>query len=284
MQDKTLFQRLPEIFVGLLILALLVYALVLVAIWWKQEKLLFAPTVLAQDHAFKIDRDVQERFIEVEGARLNALHLRLPKPKAVVLFLHGNGGSLDNWFVNTDFYRSMNVDLLMIDYRGYGKSSGAITSEAQLHSDVARNFVLLKSEYPALPVVLIGRSLGTGLASKLYSTLGVAQRPNLMILVSPFVSLQALAAVHFAWVPPALLRYPMRSDLALTAFDPKSFSAVLLLHGDQDQLIPLENSQRLAALHASIKLKVIRGAAHNDLQDFPDYLNEIKQAIAAVAP
>ena len=96
--------------------------------------------------------------------------------------------------------------------------------------------------------------------------------------------------MHFAWVPSALLRYPMRSDLALAAMDLKSIGgelaprAVLLLHGDQDQLIPPENSQRLAALHASIKLKVIRGAAHNDLQDFPDYLNEIKQAIASAAP
>jgi uncharacterized protein len=275
---------------GLALLALLLYALVLVVIWWKQEKLLFAPTVLAQNHSFKIKADVQEKFIEVQGARLNALHLRLPKPKAIVLFLHGNGGSLDNWFVNTDFYRSMNVDLMMIDYRGYGKSSGSITSEQQLHGDVTKAFEFVKTEYPNLPVVLIGRSLGTGLAAQLYASLPLQVRPRLMILVSPFSSLKELAAIHFDFVPSALLRYPMRSDLALEGLDGNHIGPgkppldVLLLHGDQDRLIPIEHSQRLAALQPRFKFKVIQGGAHNDLQDFPSYLDAIRQAISEAVP
>lgn len=277
-------------FLGLGLLALLLYALVLFVIGWKQEKLLFAPTVLAQNHSFKVSSDVQEKYIEVQGARLNALHLRLPKPKAVVLFLHGNGGSLENWFVNTDFYRSMNVDLMMIDYRGYGKSSGAITSEQQLNDDVTKVFEWLKLEYPDLPVVLLGRSLGAGLATQLFASLALPSRPRLMILVSPFSSLKELAAMHFAFVPSALLRYPMRSDLALAGLEQnhsepgKPQANVLLLHGDQDQLIPISHSQRLAALQAHFKLKVIPGGAHNDLQDFPSYLEAIRQGIATAIP
>jgi uncharacterized protein len=290
LQEKNLVHRLPQVFLALALLALLLYALVLVAIWWKQEKLLFAPTVLAQDHTFKVDSDVQEKFIEVQGAKLNALHLRLPNPKAIVLFLHGNGGSLDNWFVNTDFYRSMNVDLMMIDYRGYGKSSGSITSEQQLHGDVANAFEFIKTEYPDLPIVLIGRSLGTGLAAQLYASLPLPVRPRLMILVSPFSSLKELAAKHFAFVPYVLLRYQMRSDLALESLDGKDTgpgkprAEVLLLHGDQDRLIPIEHSQRLAALQPRFKFKVIQGGAHNDLQDFPSYLEAIRQAISGVIP
>jgi uncharacterized protein len=285
LETKVITQRLPQIILGLFALALLLYGLVLLAIWWKQEKLLFAPTVLSQHHAFNIRNDVQERFIEVDGARLNALHLRMPKPKAVVLYLHGNGGSLDNWFVNTDFYREMNVDLLMIDYRGYGKSSGAISSEQQLHSDVARTFALLKAEYPTLPVVLIGRSLGTGLASKLFSATPEAQRPWLMILVSPFYSLIEIAKIHFSFVPSSLLRYPLRSDLALASIASKSTEtsrsnqAILLLHGDQDELIPISQSRRLVELNALLKLTVIKGGGHNDLQEFPAYLQAIREAI-----
>lgn len=279
-----------RVFFGLALLALLLYALVLLAIWWKQEKLLFAPTVLAHNHSFKVGADVQEKYIEVEGAKLSTLQLRLPKPKAVVLFLHGNGGSLDNWFVNTDFYRSMNVDLMMIDYRGYGKSSGSITSEQQLHADVAKTFEFLKLEYPDLPVVLLGRSLGTGLASHLYASRSLQLRPRLLILVSPFLSLKELAAAHFAFVPSALLRYPMRSDLALAGLDRdhsdsgKPPSNVLLIHGDLDSLIPIQHSQRLAALQPTFKLRVVPGGAHNDLQDFPSYLDAIRQGIAAAIP
>jgi uncharacterized protein len=288
LQDKSILQRLPTMLFSLILLVLLIYAIVLVAIWWKQEKLLFAPTVLSQNHAFNIRSDVQERLIEVDGAKLSALHLRVAKPKAVVLFLHGNGGSLDTWFVNTDFYRSMNVDLMMIDYRGYGKSSGTISSEQQLHNDVAKAFALIKVEYPSLPMVLIGRSLGTGLASKLYSSLAPPLRPELMILVSPFYNLKELAALHFAFVPSALVRYPMRSDLALASLGPEkpgralTQSRMLLLHGDKDSLIPLEHSQRLVTLQSRLVLKIIKGGAHNDLQDFPAYLDAIRESIAAL--
>lgn len=290
MSENNLLHRLPKVLLVLALLALFLYVLVLIAIWWKQENLLFAPTILAQTHSFKVGADVQEKFIEVEGARLSVLHLRLPKPKAVVLFLHGNGGSLDNWFVNTDFYRSMNVDLMMIDYRGYGKSSGSITSEQQLHKDVAQAFKFLKLEYSDLPVVLLGRSLGTGLASHLYASVPLPLRPKLLILVSPFSSLKELAAAHFTFVPSALLRYTMRSDLALAGLnrDPnaagKPSSNVLLVHGDQDPLIPIQHSQRLAALQPEFKLKVIEGGAHNDLQDFPSYLDAIRQGVAVAIP
>jgi len=91
------------------------YGLVLAGLYWRQEVLLFRPHKLPDDHAFTLPADVKERWIDVAGGRLNALHLRLPQPEGVVFFLHGNGGSLQNWFVNLDFYRRQNFDLFMID-------------------------------------------------------------------------------------------------------------------------------------------------------------------------
>ena len=79
------------------------YAAVLAALWFGQERLLYFPQTLPATHHFAVDADVHEAWIEVPGARLNALHLRLPQPDGVVFFLHGNGGSLDNWFVNAAF-------------------------------------------------------------------------------------------------------------------------------------------------------------------------------------
>lgn len=117
-------------------LGLVLYAAALTWLWFQQEQLLFAPTVLPADHSWALARDVNEVVIDVPGARLSALHLRLPNPKGVVFFLHGNGGSLENWFVNPSFYRRANYDLFMFDYRGFGKSTGQIESEAQLRADV----------------------------------------------------------------------------------------------------------------------------------------------------
>ena len=98
------------------------YAAGLGYVYARQERLLFHPDALPADHAFKRDADVHEVSVAVPGATLSALHLQLPAPKGVVFFLHGNGGNLESWFVNVDFYRRANVDLFMIDYRGYGKS------------------------------------------------------------------------------------------------------------------------------------------------------------------
>ena len=259
---------------ALALLALLVYGALLVALWFKQEALLFSPQKLPAEHRFKPDADVSETWVDVPGARLNALHLRLPNPTGVVFYLHGNGGSLQNWFVNADFYRRANFDLFMIDYRGYGKSSGTISSEAQLHDDVRTAWRSVAARYEGKRRVFLGRSLGTGLAA----TLAAAEQPELTVLVSPYFSMQALATEHYAWVPSALLRYPLRSDLAL----PRLQGQVLLLHGERDTLIAPSHSLRLQTLLPSARRVLVAGAAHNDLQDFAGYGDTLAQALVAL--
>jgi len=261
-------------------------ALALAALWWGQERLIFQPTPLPADHRFVLGDDVSERWIDVPGARLHALHLRRPQPDGLVFYLHGNAGNLASWFVDLDFWRGMNVDLFMVDYRGYGKSSGQIRSEAELLADVQAAWLAVAPAYAGRPVVLAGRSLGTGLAARLAATLPAAQRPALL-LVSPFRSLQALAAAHYPLVPDALLRYPLRTDLAFQALAaaPGPQAPVVLLHGANDTLIPPAHSKALAALVPGAQWQLIAGAGHNDLQDFPVYMDAVRQAVrSAVAP
>ena len=270
----------------------LVIALALVlagaaAVWWGQERLIFQPSPLPSDHRFGLGADVHEVDVEVPGARLNALHLRLPHPDGVVFYLHGNAGNLASWFVNGDFYRGMNVDLFMLDYRGYGKSSGRITSEAQLLADVQAAWAQVAPADAGRPVVFIGRSRGSGLAARLAAALAPAQRPDLLLLVSPYRSLQALAAEHYPLLAGAgLLRYPLRTDLALQTLAQDRAGAgrprVLLLHGERDSLIPPAHSDALAALVPGVTVQRIAGAGHNDLQDFPAYLAAIRSAVEAL--
>lgn len=256
------------------------YLAVLGVLWWKQESLLFQPEVLQADHRFDVPSDVHETFVDVPGARLNALHMRLPQPDGVVFYLHGNGGSLDSWFVNHDFYRQLNVDLFMIDYRGYGKSTGRNTDEAQLMADVTAAWHSIAPQYAGKPVVFFGRSLGTGVAAKLAASLPPAQRPALLILVSPYVSLQAMAAQLYPYVPTALMRYPLKTDEALLSMQAPRPN-VLLVHGDRDTLIPYANSERLAGLMPGIGLRRVEGAGHGDLSQFPAYQQAVKDAIEA---
>ena len=73
------------------------------------------------------------------GATLHALHFMQEQPRGLVFFLHGNAGNLQTWTTGIDFYRRVNYDLFILDYRGYGKSTGHIESEQQLLRALARH-------------------------------------------------------------------------------------------------------------------------------------------------
>jgi hypothetical protein len=250
----------------------LVWALLVALLWWRQEWLIFRPHTLPVDWVFDKGPDVHERWIDVPGGRLNALHLKLPRPDGVVFFLHGNGGSLEGWFVNLDLYRRANLDLFMIDYRGYGKSPCCITSEAQLHADVRAAWQAIAGAYAGKTRVFFGRSLGTGLAA----VLAAEVQPELTILASPYLGMAALADEHYPWVPKAVLRYPLATSEAL----PRVKTPVLLLHGTEDRLIDVSHSRRLQALAPGSRLVEIHGAGHNDLQRFEPYREALAAALA----
>jgi pimeloyl-ACP methyl ester carboxylesterase len=248
------------------------YLLGLGVLWFGQERLLFHPEPLPADHRFTLGDDVHEVWVDVPGARLNALHLRLPDPDGVVFFLHGNAGSLQSWFINPEFYRQLNLDLFMIDYRGYGKSSGRIESEAQLMADARAAWDAIAPRYAGKKHVVYGRSLGSGLAARLAADV----QPDLTVLVSPYESMQSLATEHYPWVPTFVLRYPLRTDLALAGLR----RPLLLAHGALDTLIPVQHSQRLMAVAPHAELLIVPGAGHGDIHQFQVYLDVLRRAYA----
>lgn len=247
------------------------YALLAAAIWWGQEHLLFKPEVLAPTHRFALDADVHETWIDVPGARLNALHLRLPQPKGVVFFLHGNAGNLQSWFVAAEFYRRANFDLFMLDYRGYGKSSGRIESQDQLEADVRAAWAAVAPRYAGLRRVVYGRSLGSGLAAALAAEV----QPELTVLVSPFENMAAVASLHYPWLPMALLRYPLRTDAVL----PRIRGPVWIAHGERDQLIPVQQAEHLQALSPRVQLLRVPGVGHSDIQRSEVYLQGLREVL-----
>ena len=252
------------------------YAAAMAWLWFYQEKLLFQPSVLAANYPLATQQDMREVKVAVPGAQLSVLHLQLPQPKGVVFFLHGNGGDLSTWFSNADFYRRANFDVVMMDYRGYGKSTGQIESEAQLRADVRAVWQHFAPQYQSKKWVLLGRSLGTALAAGLSVELAQAGRaPDATILVSAYQSMQAIAATHYPIVPQMLLRYPLRTHEAVA----RMRSPLLLIHGEADTLIAPSHSQALHLLAPASKLVLIPKAGHNDLQEFEVYLRAVRAAL-----
>ncbi|TFZ06247.1 alpha/beta fold hydrolase [Ramlibacter henchirensis] len=260
--------------------AVALYAAVLALLWWQQEALLFHPQPLPKDYRLATEPDVHEERVQVPGASLSVLHLRLPDPKGVVFFLHGNAGNLAGWFTDTAFYRQAGYDLVMPDYRGYGKSTGRIAGPQQLRDDVRAVWDNVAPRYAGRRIVLFGRSLGTGLAADLAEQLTREGRPpDLTVLVSPYSSLRELTAEFYPWVPGGLLRYPLDTGRHL----PNLRGRVLLVHGGEDSLIGVHHSERLLRVLPSAQLLVIPGAGHNDLHLFPRYREALREALLALS-
>ena len=252
------------------------------ALYLRQERLLFVPEPLAQDVPLARGRPgdaqwVEEVRIPVAGAELHALHVRHPAPRGLIFFLHGNAGNVATWSTNLAYYREVDYDLFLLDYRGYGKSGGTIASEAQLHADVRAAWERIAPAYAGRPVVVYGRSLGSGLAVELAR--GVA--PALVVLVSPYTSVGELARRHYPYAPAWLLKYPLDSEAIIGAVP----SPILIAHGTADSLIPLDQARRLAArARAPVQLLEVDGAGHGDIQEFAAYREGLAARLAGLGP
>ncbi|WP_426060537.1 alpha/beta fold hydrolase [Hymenobacter sp. B1770] len=259
---------------------LLVFSIVLVlyvalccVLYFKQESLLFFPNQLRADYEFRFSGDFEERWIPTpDGPRLHGLLFRAPQSKGLVFYLHGNGGALDSWGEAADTYTRLGYHVFMLDYRGYGKSEGKITSQQQLLSDVQTAYQHLLPEYPESQTVILGYSVGTGPAT----WLAAQQRPKLLILQAPYFSLRDLATHLYPFVPGFLVRYPLPTNELIKQVK----APVVLFHGDQDEVIYYESSLKLKALlKPEDQLIVLPGEGHNGMTDNSLYQRELARLL-----
>jgi alpha-beta hydrolase superfamily lysophospholipase len=254
-----------NVFFSLIGILLVLFFLLMAFLHFNQEKIIFFPETLPAEYSFSFDLPFEEVFLEApDGARLNALHFRAQNPKGVVLFFHGNAGSLRSWGMVAKEFVERNHDLFILDYRTFGKSTGTLSEEA-MHADARMAYTHLLQEYPEGKVIIFGRSIGSGVAVKL----AAETQPRLLILETPMYTLLDLAKRHYPILPAGLLlRYTFRSDQWIGQVN----CPIYMLHGTADSIIPHEAAEQLAAkATAPVEVILIPGGGHNDLSLYPPY-------------
>lgn len=241
-----------------------------------QEKLIFLPTKLPQDFQYAFDEDFEEIFLTTDdGARLNALHFKADKSKGLILYFHGNAGDLSRWGEIASFFVDKGYDVLVMDYRTYGKSTGKL-SEKALYQDAQLFYQYALERYPESDIVLYGRSLGTGLATYLASE----HQPQKLVLETPFYSLLEVAKEKFPYLPVgSLLRYEFPSYQYVQGL----MSPVYIFHGTADGVVPYESGRRL---YEGIPIDEkqffsVEGGGHNNLIEFEAYHKGIDSVLLA---
>lgn len=200
-----------------------------------------------------------ETIVTSDGERLRVWHLPHDAPLARVVYFHGNGGNLSMWSpILADLWRH-GFDVVAIDYRGYGVSTGRPT-EAGLYRDVdaALAFVRERLRGTAAPLVYWGRSLGTPMAAYAASR----HRPSGVVLEAGFPSARSVLETNpLLWALSWLSSYRFGTAAHMVAVR----EPVLVLHGDRDSVIPYRLGQRLfASINEPKRFVTIRGGDHND--------------------
>ena len=218
------------------------YALVCGLLYFEQERLIFHPDKLGEDYVFREGEEVE--LPVAEGISLNCLWMKEPASRGVILYLHGNRGSNERCYHQALTMAGDGYDIFMPDYRGFGTSDGEIDSEAQLLGDVQAAYDFLKKHYREDQIVVVGYSIGSGMASYLAAN----NHPQQLVLLAPYTSVVDLKNGMAPFLPDFLLKYPLRSY----AFLQKVKFPVTLFHGEFDEVIPFNSSVKLQAINPSL--------------------------------
>jgi pimeloyl-ACP methyl ester carboxylesterase len=208
------------------------------------------------------------------GLFVDMLHLPAPEGAPTVVHFHGNGEQLLGQLELGERLREWGLGFLAVEYPGYGASPGSPTEDGIYAAADAALKWLRAQGVPAERTVLSGRSLGTGVAVEM-ARRGHGAR---VMLVSPYTSIADVAGLTFSFLPTALL---VRDRFDTSSKAPEVKVPVLIIHGEQDTLIPVEMGRRLGTRFPRATVETVAGAGHNDVLERSN--SRLKDRMAAFA-
>jgi len=258
------------------------FVLLTVYLFLGQRRLMFAPTREIAGTPADIGLACRDVFLDTEdGLKINAWYLRSTPdsntvvPRKTVLFFHGNAGNMSHRLTTMEFLVGLGVDVLMIDYRGYGRSEGS-PGEDGLYADAVAAYDWLTAEHAvaAEDIVVFGRSLGGAVAVEL-----ALRRPCSGVIVeSAFTSMTDMGRKLFPYVP---IRILLRHHFETIEKIDRLSCPVLIAHSPDDELVPYEMGRRLYEAAPEPKRFAELSGGHNELGYFedPNYRKALKELI-----
>ena len=246
-----------------------------------QEKVVFLPVILPHDHTYDFENDFEEYLWDTPfDGKINALHFRIKNPKGVIAYFHGNADNLHRWGKIAVDFTKFGYDVLVMDYRGYGKSSGP-RNEEYLYSDAQFFYDFAKENYGENKIIVYGRSLGGAFATKIAGE----NQPKMVILEATFYNLQDIVN---RWLPEKVtdkvspkMTYHFLSNQNILKIKVPLYH----FHGTKDSVVPLKSGKKLFEVfekeHPKIPKKFIeiKGGTHEDLIKYDEFVEEMKKIL-----
>lgn len=237
------------------------YLAICVLMWLFQERLLFLPGIPgraleATPQALGLPFE-EVTLSTADAVRLHGWWVPAPGARRTVLHLHGNAGNISHRLQLLQVLHELGVNVLLFDYRGYGRSDGQPTEAGlRLDAEAAWAYLTQQRGIAAQDIVLHGQSMGGPFAA----WLAARARPAALVLESTFTSVPDMAAQLYWWLPGRWLARLRLDTLAALA---EVRCPVLVIHSDADEIIPYAHGERLYAAAREPKRQLRIGGDHN---------------------
>ncbi|MDR9417507.1 alpha/beta hydrolase [Gracilimonas sp.] len=242
------------------------YILICSYFYLIQESIIFHPRELPESAEYGYNFDFNERWFEPESnVKIHAIHAFTDpdSAKGLVMYLHGNQGANRTNADTYTLFLDNGYDMIYPDYRSYGKSRGDLDNEDDLVGDIKYVFKEMAAIYGEKNIVLVGYSLGSGVAAQVAEDFN----PKKLILWAPFYSLVDVKDSQFPFLPDALVKFPLRTDLAIQQIE----EPIHIFYAGEDEVLPLEHSFKLTDyLKGGDSYKVIQGQGHGGIYRHPE--------------
>lgn len=246
-------------------MSLLAYFGLCALLFFRQRELIYYPQLTRVDAAHT-DHVLQRDGITLRGWRVN------PGRRDAIVYFGGNAERVELnrsafrlWFPDSSVY--------LLPYRGYGANPGA-PDEQTLYADAAALFDQVRARHPDGRIAVIGRSLGSGVASYLAGHRDVAR----LALVTPFDSLARTAQAHYRWLP---ARWLVRDRFDSIRHLARYAGPVLIVRAGRDRVGFPDNTDRLVAALPRAQVLELPGAGHDDVDVFPAYGETLSRFLAS---
>ncbi|MBN1863884.1 MAG: alpha/beta hydrolase [Victivallales bacterium] len=192
------------------------------------------------------------------GRKIHAWFIKASRPRATVLFCHGNAGTISHRVETAKMYVSLGLDTLLFDYSGYGLSPGKPSEEA-IYANAEAAWLYLTGDRGISPesIIAIGRSLGGPVAAKLAKK----HSPGICILESTFTSAGDIAALKFPFFP---VKFLIRAKFPTQDYVREIKCPLLVVHSRDDEIIPFRMGERIFSGYDGTKEFLTLSGSHNE--------------------
>jgi pimeloyl-ACP methyl ester carboxylesterase len=252
-------------------LFLVIYITGGVAFYFFQDKLLFHPEPLKAGEPYHFKQPHREINIPLnKESNMNLVLFSNTDTvrRGIVLYFHGNMKNISRYADYAPYFTNNGYEVLMVDYPGYGKSTGEFT-EKNLYDFAAQAYKFAQSRFPSDSIIIYGKSMGTGIAARV----AYSRSCKRLILETPYYSMTSLAERYFFMYPvDLLLHYKIPTGKYLQ----KVYAPITIFHGTDDGVIPYSNALKLKdCLKKGDEFVTIKNAGHNDCYTFGETVRKL---------